>query len=82
VGKFNIRICDLLELYEPWLGLNMDETVWKLINMNLKRIAENGFDDIHCWFIGDSKSCVAAVVRIDAAGETKPWWIIARGVTE
>jgi hypothetical protein len=48
VEELNIRICDLLGLYEPGLVLNMDETSWKVINMNIKTIAECGADGVAC----------------------------------
>jgi hypothetical protein len=45
IEEFNVRICDLIRLYEPCLVSNMDETSWKLINMNIKTIAERGADE-------------------------------------
>jgi hypothetical protein len=82
VEEFNLRIGDLLRLYEPWLVLNMDETSWKLVTVNIKTMADRGADGVSCWFPGDPKSCVTVIATIDAAGEKKALWIIARGMTD
>jgi hypothetical protein len=74
IEEFNVRICDLLRLCEPWLALNMDGTSWKLIHMNIKTITERGADRAACWFPGDSKYCVTAIATFGAAGEKKPLW--------
>jgi hypothetical protein len=60
----------------------MDETSWKLINMNIKTIAERGADGMACRFPADPKYCVTAIATVDAVGEKKSLWIIAKGLTD
>jgi hypothetical protein len=79
--EFIVRICDLVRLYEPGLVLNMDKTSWKLVNMNIKTIAERGADGVACWFPGDPKYCGTAIAIVDGAGEKKPMGTIAKGLT-
>jgi hypothetical protein len=73
---------DLLRLYEPWLVSSMDDTSWKLINMNIKTIVERGADGVTHWFPGDPKYCATAIATVDAAGEKKPLWITTKGLTD
>jgi hypothetical protein len=60
----------------------MDRTPWKFINMNIKTIAERGADGVACWFPGNPKYCVTATATVDAAGEKKTLWIIAKGLAD
>jgi hypothetical protein len=60
----------------------MDETFWKLINMNIKIIAKGGADGVACWFPEDPKYYVTAIATVEAAGEKKSLWILATGFTD
>jgi hypothetical protein len=60
----------------------MDETSWKLINMNIKIITECGAHGVGCWFPGDPKYCVIAIATVHAGGEKKPLRRIAKGLTD
>jgi hypothetical protein len=60
----------------------MDKTSWKLINRNINTIAEHGADGVACWFSGHPKYCVTAIATVDAAGERKPLWIIAKDLID
>jgi hypothetical protein len=49
--------------------------------MNIKTIAKRGVDGMECWCLGDPKYCGTAIAIVDAAGEKKSLWIIAKGLT-
>jgi hypothetical protein len=47
----------------------MDEIRWKLLSCGFLTIAKRGAETVDCWFEGDSKMGLTAIVAIDIVGE-------------
>jgi hypothetical protein len=54
-------------------ALNMDETSWKLINHDVRTVADTRAERISCLFDGDSKTCVIAMRTVNAARKNRPF---------
>ena len=61
--------------------INMDETCWHFLQAGGTTIAERGAESVSCVFNVDEKKAITAICSIDAAGNTLPIWVLAKGTT-
>ena len=61
--------------------INMDETFWRVLQSGALTVADMGAETVSCTFSADEKEGFTAICSIDAAGNTLPCWVLAKGKT-
>jgi hypothetical protein len=81
VCAFLAEIEWIMSAIPPGKVVNADETGWRVVDGELRTVANVGAESVTCRFPCDEKMSVTVIAAVSFAGDKLPLWVIAKGKT-